>query len=496
MKKTVIILVLLLFIERFSCVYGYNDPVFDSPVRVGLFYNETAVDKLDLYCQSGFILGFKNGKQYESIVEIDDKNIEIFKSNAEDFVTLKENVGSLQEAIKIIKNMSEKNEKGYIFYDGNYWSIWIKEQSGFLNDTGNFVTISAETFQIILPLNLKNPIYFSPQRDKDVISLGRNSYRGLVEIVPSQNKKISVINEVEIEDYLYGVVPLEMPASWPLEALKAQAVASRTYALYNLSKWEKYGFDISASTVDQAYGGYNVENTACKKAVDETKGQYIIYDGKPILALYHADSGGVTEDGKDVFGYDVPYLKPVEDSFDADSPYETWQVCFSIKDISKKISSTDASIGEIEDIAILEKTSSGRVKKIMISGTAGNRIFTGSEIRNILQLKSSLFTVQGGGSNIFAVSYGDEINKISIKDCFVISSIGVSITRTQNAFIKGLNGVKEISPTNEDYSFYFYGHGCGHGLGMSQWGARGMAEQGYNYIQILQHYYKDIDIKK
>ncbi|MCR4430782.1 MAG: SpoIID/LytB domain-containing protein [Tepidanaerobacteraceae bacterium] len=494
MKKIALILFLLCcFIVYSDPVYGYEDIIFESPIRVGLFYNETAPEEFDLNCESGFIVGFKNGKNYERIVEIDDKHIEVSKVSNGSFLPAKENLKSIQEAERILENLSLKKENGFIFYNGN-WSVWIKDKAAYSDNTGDFIKINTQTFQLILPLNSEVPIYFFHRDEKDIISINGHRYRGLIEVLPSQDKKINVVNELEIEDYLYGVLPLEMPPNWPFEALKAQAVASRTYAIYNLSKWEKYGFDVSANTADQAYGGYDAEQIMSNKAVEQTKGRYITYEGRPIMALFHADSGGITEDGKNVFGSDLPYLKSVEDSFDSNSPYAEWGACFSPNDISEKISKTDASVGEVENISIIEKTSTGRVKKILISGTKGNKVFSGSEIRNILQLKSLLFDIQSKNANIYAISIGDAIHKVSFENRMAVSATSLSSISSKNAFVMCLSGIEEISSAGGD-GFNFYGRGCGHGVGMSQWGAKYMAEEGYNYMQILQHYYKNVEIK-
>jgi len=487
LKKVFIVLFVFLVVINSGPVHVDAGPALDSPIRVGLFYDNTALSTYKLNCQGGFVLGFKRGSDFEPITAIDDNNMEILKIDGQQFVSAKENVGSMQEARNILN--TAQNKDGYIFYDGN-WSIWVKGSS---KNTGNYIALNTPALNIIIPVSMDSPVYLSPRNGQDIISLNGHKYRGLIEFLPSPNNKITAVNELELEDYLYGVVPLEMPANWPSEALKAQAVASRTYALYNLSKWENFGFDISASTIDQAYEGYDAENITTNKAVEETKGQRILYDGRPIMALYHADSGGITEDGKDVFGSDIPYLKPVEDPFDKDSPYATWEVSFSLKEISEKIGKTDASVGEVRDISVIEETSSGRAKKIMIQGTSKNKILSGSEIRNLLQLKSSLFYIQGGGASLFMISAGNVNQNISLKNRAMISRMGLFSVPDQVAFVAGENGTKQVSVEGGDYEFS--GSGWGHGVGMSQWGARGMAEEGYNYEQILQHYYKNVEIK-
>ncbi|MDK2878812.1 MAG: stage sporulation protein [Thermoanaerobacteraceae bacterium] len=492
LKKFFFILAIFLIVINLNQAYATANQVFKEPIRVGLFYDKSALESYKLNSQSGFILGFKQDGDFNQIIEIDDNDIEIAGVLPGDYVPVKENLNSIQEAWEIVSQLSSKKKDGYLFYNGK-WSVWIKGPEGSPGNIEKYVVVTAASLKVILPVSMERPVYFSPANEQKIISLNGRRYRGIIEILPSQDRKITAVNELEIEDYLYGVVPLEMPSNWPQEALKAQAVASRTYALYNLSKWEKLGFDICGSTQDQAYGGFDAENMVSNEAVDETKGQYILYNNKPIMALYHADSGGITEDSKDVFGFDLPYLKPVEDSFDRDSPHSIWNASFSLKDIGEKVGKIDASLGEIEGISVIEKTSSGRIKKIMIQGTSGNKILSGSEIRNVLQLKSTLFDIRGGGANLFVISGSDYEKKISIKDRAIISRRGLFNLSGQDAFLAGLTDIKNVSLVGDGYEFS--GRGWGHGIGMSQWGARGMAEQGYNYKQILQHYYKNVEIK-
>ncbi|HHW03448.1 MAG TPA: SpoIID/LytB domain-containing protein [Thermoanaerobacterales bacterium] len=491
MKKFFFIFAVFLLVVNLNTTFSKADQAFWEPIRVGLFYDKSALESYELASQNGFILGFKQDGKFSPIIEIDENNIEVSGIDPGNYIPVKENMKTIQEAREIISQLASTKKDCYFFYNGN-WSVWAKGPGNSGLDTGKYILVTSSSLKIILPVSMERPAYFSPTDGQKTISLNGRRYRGLIEILPSQGRKITAVNELEMEDYLYGVLPLEMPANWPLEALKAQAVASRTYALYNLSKWEKLGFDICGNTQDQAYGGFDVENTASNEAVDETKGQYILYNDKPIMALYHADSGGITEDSKDALGSDLSYLKPVEDSFDKDSPNSVWNVSLSLEDINEKIGKIYTTLGKIVGISIVERTTSGRVKSIMIEGTSGNKILSGSEIRNILQLKSTLFDIQDKGANLYVVS-GNSEQKVSVKGRVVISARGLFNLAGRNTFLAGFNDVKNISLDGN--GFEFSGRGWGHGIGMSQWGAKGMAEQGYNYKQILQHYYKNVEIK-
>lgn len=146
------------------------------------------------------------------------------------------------------------------------------------------------------------------------ISAKSKWYRGHL-IIQNKNKKLTVINEVNLEDYIKGVVPSEMPSSWELEALKAQAIAARSYALANLGKRASLGYDLKDTPEDQAYGGASAETSKTNKAVDETSGLVLTYNYKVVSAFYSASAGGQTVTAKEAWGNDVPYVRSVP-SFD------------------------------------------------------------------------------------------------------------------------------------------------------------------------------------
>lgn len=146
------------------------------------------------------------------------------------------------------------------------------------------------------------------------ISAKNKWYRGFL-VIQNKNKKLTVINDVNLEDYLKGVVPSEMPSSWEIEALKAQAVAARSYALANLGKRASLGFDLKDTPEDQAYGGATAETSKTNTAVDETNGLVLTYNYKVVSAFYSASAGGHTVTSKQAWGSDLPYLRAVP-SFD------------------------------------------------------------------------------------------------------------------------------------------------------------------------------------
>lgn len=250
----------------------------------------------------------------------------------------------------------------------------------------------------------------------------------------NENKKL------DLEDYVIGVVSCEMPASFEIEALKAMAVAARTYALYKLDTNSEYV--LSSTTSDQCYSSLEKLKSRWKDkfesnykrislAVNETKGEYISYNDKPIYAAYFSISNGYTENSEDVFVKKLSYLKSVDSLWDKQYSYKEKSIEMTEDDFLRKLGISDKKIESIK----FEKCSHGRVNYIYINGNK----YKGTKIRSLLSLRSTDFTIN-----------------------------------------------------NKDNKVIIHTKGYGHGVGMSQYGANGMAQKGYNYTDIINHYYTDV----
>ncbi|MFZ5596177.1 MAG: SpoIID/LytB domain-containing protein [Bacillota bacterium] len=292
---------------------------------------------------------------------------------------------------------------------------------------------------------------------------GDRLYRGNMEFRLASGG-ITVINELPLEEYLYGVLPGEMPSSWPIEAQKAQAVAARSYALANLGAYSSYGFDLMSGQMSQVYGGYDAEQPAATRAVDETRGMVLLCRGEPVSAFFHSSSGGYIENAEDVWRDPLEYISSKADPFDKNDKYYNWLVDYDQKQLVSQLALKKALYNKpgmpervfsaVDDIRVLEMTASGaRVKRMSITGTGDDgspmtvEIANADAVRSVLGLKSALFTMKK--------------------------------TTTPEG------GLKSVS---------FTGSGYGHGLGMSQYGALGMANRGYNYRDILGYYYNNCQV--
>jgi len=285
-------------------------------------------------------------------------------------------------------------------------------------------------------------VWVEPQ-DGGLVWIDDRWYRGRALLVPT-GQGLTAVNYVDLEEYLYSVIGSEMPASWPIEALKAQAVAARSYALYQRQTGANSLYDIGDTQAWQVYKGVESEYTSTQQAVMATEGQVLIYQGKIIEAVFHSSSGGHTENVEDVWVEPLPYLRGVPD-FDQGTPVYQWSKTFSIADLSNRL-----GVGQVRALVPEKFTPRGRVARIRVETSNGSRVMSGNDFREALGLRSTLFRVSLGG----------------------------------NAADKQGGGP----------SFVFTGRGFGHGLGMSQWGAHNLAQRGWNYQQIVLYYYRGADL--
>lgn len=501
MKKCLLSCVLFFITICLIPVYGQSAQQVPDSVRVGLFYEGNAQNKYNLRSEAGFTIGFKENQSFTSVMQLSDSNLEVQRVSYNQFSPIKENIKTISEAIEIAQSMAIEGSDIYLYYDGS-WALWTMISNNISSNTDSLIAIKGSSdYSYLLPVRRDKAVFFN---SGNTISINNKRYRGILEMMPTLlGERIQVINELELEEYLYGVVPKEMPPLWPEEALRAQAVASRTYAINNLSKWQKYGFDIGAGVGDQVYGGYDAEHPKTNKAVEDTRGELILFEGQPITAFYHSDSGGVTEDSEYVFSSALPYLRSVRDLYEANSPYSRWEK--SLVDISQGAPSLTREIGQIQSVDILDKSPSGRVIEVKVTGTYGEKILSNSEIRGVLNLKSNNFstteTVETEENSLAVLSDNGIISSLDTRDYWVFTDTGIHPLGKAEVFLSGSTSPISLGSTSENrgersnVQNIIYGRGWGHGVGMSQWGAKAMAENGYNYKDILLHYYSNVEVK-
>ncbi len=262
-----------------------------------------------------------------------------------------------------------------------------------------------------------------------------------------------------------SVVGSEMPKEFPLAALQAQAIAARTYALKLINKNKL--FDLHATHASQVYLGLESETEKINRAVKSTRSLALFYKNELINAVFHSSSGGRTENSGQVWKYQLPYLKSVVD-YDQNGTKYRWSDKFTSGELEKIFS----ELGGVNSIQIIHKSNTGRVLKIRLYGANGNKIISGKKLREILQLPSTKFELELKFNLINLDKKLNSDNKI-VED-FVPQS---------------------FPPIPANYFLLVEGYGFGHGVGMSQWGAKSMAERGSSFREILKHYYTGVQIR-
>ncbi len=316
-------------------------------------------------------------------------------------------------------------------------------------------------------------------KDTRGIWFGGRRYSGNLK-VKVKNNRLRLINDLTIEKYLASVVGAEMPKDWPIEALKAQSVASRTYAL-NQIKVSKSDFDVRATEKNQVYLGIESETNKIKRAVNRTRSLVLVYRGSLADAVFHSSSGGRTEDSSLVWGKKIDYLSSVRD-FDTSSPHKNWSLEFS----PSRLKEAFPEAGGLNAIRVINRSKSNRVLKALIYGSKGKYFYSGQNIRERLGLKSTIFNVQF----INKKPYKNNTSKSSQLNLNKFDDSGYPIPPS----VTGEMHPPDLPEINKDYLVLFEGSGSGHGVGMSQWGAYQMAQNGSSFQRILRHYYKGVKV--
>lgn len=358
------------------------------------------------------------------------KKIETNKSLAPNIVS----INSAFDMNSIKENMKKKNEEEIEITEKETTDIVKNEQEQEPTNQNKTVTKKVESTKTETNKKETNTVKKENTETKQEESKENKTYVTIY-------RKKGTVEQIELEEYLVGVVAAEMPASFNSEALKAQAVLARTYALKKISKGEKLTDTVSTQAyidkneMQNKWGNeYSKYYNKIVSAVNSTKGQVVKYNGNYIEALYHSTSNGKTENAKEVWGQDIPYLKSVDSSWDKKT---TSYLKIENKEFNTLMKVLGINFDKNTNIEILSRDESGRVSEVKVA----DKTYTGVEFRTLLNLRSADFD-------------------ISVTD----------------------NGLEIIT------------RGYGHGVGMSQYGANEMAKLGYNYKNIINHYYTNVKI--
>lgn len=265
-------------------------------------------------------------------------------------------------------------------------------------------------------------------------------------VISVRDRRVLVVNELALEDYVRSVVPSEVPSDWPAEALKVQAILARTYVLHQQAERGGNGFDVDATVQSQVYRGIPSEDGRTSKAVEATAGRVVHYGGRLAFTPYHSTSAGPTEDASEVWGIDLPYLKGVDCSFDTESPAARWTRRVPLDEIEASLDQAGYRVGPIGSLTPLGRNRSGRVSAVRIVHAGGALILKGEDLRRIIGYRR-------------------------------LPSMRFDLT----AF--------EVNPESRQVEVWFQGGGWGHGVGLCQWGMKALAERGWTADQIISYYY-------
>ncbi len=439
-KKATAIIATAAIIMSISGVPARAEQLPDT-VKVGLYYKgssvNTAQSLFDVSAKAGLQIGFYKDDSFSEIYrEASSSALYIRKdlfyydsgSGLKEFDTSNSNISGIKYGPYHIKigndcpdaataevQASSYRQVGidaFIAYN-DAWQVWaglLIDETAANEMIGTMIPILGEAgYEIIQPssdrIAVTNGQYRTmcifgsktaafqirpaPENDPPVIKIKGKQYRGAIEVKRLSNSDMTVINVVSVRDYLYGNVPPEIGGRSPAEALKAQAIASKMYALNNRGKHASTGFDICATTHCQVYKGYDIEVASCNKAIDEVYDKVITYNGEPIKHVYYfASGGGSTEDVRNVWGSSYPYLVSVEDKYEK---IYTWTKTLRASDVKAKL----PRLGSILGISITRTAPTGRVTQLAITGASRGvpEYFPNEKCRTLLGLDSQLYTI-------------------------------------------------------------------------------------------------------
>lgn len=326
--------------------------------------------------------------------------------------------------------------------------------------------------------------------------LNQRSYKGYLRAL-ADNGKILIVNYVDLEQFLASVLPAKTMVVWPDEGIKAQAIAARSYALYNkrLNRGKQY--DLTANDQELPYEGTGprIEKAGITKLIMATRGQYLAdAQGLPVEAVTTSSSGGLTEAASGAWGREISYLKSVAD-YDSDSPDYQWEYRATPALLEGQLAQRGYTVGKLNSVRLSpldtpdeDRTATGRVRYLILSGSAGTVKISGVELAEIIGLKSTLFDLETG-------TPPPETLKVPIEDRygFEVGSkdIDIKVKEDERPVWNRLLRSYHMLSGGKEEKIIFHGKGRGTGLGLSAWGARGMVvnNEKTTYAQILEHYY-------
>ncbi len=500
---------------------------YEDTLRVGIYYDSAAVSSLTLNSSAGFVAGiFTIERDFIPVVSTSETSIKGEKvssdGNSSYYVDYSSHASSdeANEALNSLKEQGLDVFLGYINsnfhvlggrYKNHNDALWAAEnlavkgtplavssKAVFATDTKNNILFLVDDSSY--GLTLYSFDYEDPDALTTISGSAKGTYRGGFELKVLDNGLITVVNTIPTESYLYSVVCREMSPSWEVEALKVQAVCARNFALGRINYHKKYGFDVCRTVCCQAYSTSADNSQNVHTAVDETRGELLFYKDSLVQTVYSSSMGARTESVENVWGTPYPYLVSVENPYeDTENIYNgKWTKSLTKARATEIMNSRGVNIGSVTDISVVERTPAGGVLKLKVTGTNGSKTFERESCRTVFSeaTYSQRYSVTTGGTTIhpeITVFDGKTSKKVSSGSVSVLSGNNNKGSLKNGCFAfdgKTKKHYEASSTSGDENTFIFTGEGWGHGVGMSQYGAKGMAAAGFSYDEILTHYYQ------
>ena len=520
-------------------------------LKIGLLYGTDALPAVNLQNVTGYGSGYSIGyfdsnRQFVSLYNISETKITMVKDkliylNGTSYydtlpasytdvikpyhIELSASYSSASEAESVKNRISSQGIEAFVAYSGGSYKVRcgaygteseassdLSRIAGAAGITGKVVGYSSTCYtvtvtgssEILFEFDNGQPMGIMPKSAGGETRTWFKGYQylGGFEYNRVNGNDITVIGVLSMDDYIKGVVPYEMSASWNIEALKAQALCAKSYAVNSMGKHGSSGFDLCNSTHCQVYKGMNSATANSNAAVEAVSGQYILYNGKVAEGYYHASSGGHTEDVENIWGTYVPYLRGVDDPYlkYAAAADENWTYSITLDEIESILKSKGYSVTELTDFYVSKYSQYGNAIEITyVDKYKGKSVIKGETVRTVLNtgsktiVKSHRFTIsQQGGLYV-----GNREVSSSTGTLYTIGAGGKQVLSGNISDKKAItaNGVENISVSSGNSSeFIIKGSGAGHNIGMSQRGAKGMADNGFTYDAIIKHFFTGVTI--
>lgn len=553
MKKKIALVftVILMVINMINILPTHGYAGIPEKIRVGLKFGSTSASTFNTSSNTGGKIGLYKDGSFSPFIDYTASDFFTVKSDESYHIQVGESFVSYFSAMNKISDMTARGALTISFYPmfrGNWYictgaypteSIYNPEYIVLNNIYRNLKTIKfvkGSENCIIISNTSKNLFSFdgndyntrmqirsvnSSAGGVPLMNLEKAQYRGNLEFYRLNGGNIILVNEVNIEEYLYSVLPAEMPPGMPnqegerLESLKVQALTARTFAYNQIkaSRYTQYNFDTDDTTNTQVYGGYTKvsgevgEYANSNKAVEQTGGKILLYNGLPATSIfYHSNDGGYKEEAANVWSATIPYILSAPDEFTAryNGKIKTWTGNFTGNSISSTIATyikgyNGIDVGTVEGIDVISRATSGRVIEILVKGSKNSYLLKKEHCRMALKLNisSQLFNFRTEDTiNVLYSSATTSKNNLSDRAAKVLQ--GGYFTRK---FISDTYGMVDTDGriyerlnilSNDSQAIIVDGKGTGHGLGMSQDGAMQMSKEGYNAKAIVDFYYPGV----